>query len=117
VKRNDFDYSLVVVVTSVTTKFTNVPPEDNTSISSKLIHVIMGIAEVLHEGLLDKLPPTHDIQHAIDLVPEASLSHLPHHRMDPLMHIELKGQVDELSLEIRQQCFAPINIYLYEDKF
>ena len=33
------------------------------------------------------------------------------------MHIELKGQVDELSLNIRQQCFVPINIHFYKDKF
>ena len=33
------------------------------------------------------------------------------------MHIELKWQVDKLSLEIKQQCFVSINIYLYEDKF
>ena len=33
------------------------------------------------------------------------------------MHIELKRQVDKLSLEIKQQCFIPINIHLYENKF
>jgi len=37
--------------------------------------------------------------------------------MDPTMHIEIKEQVDKLSLEIKQQCFVPINIYFYEDKF
>jgi len=31
--------------------------------------------------------------------------------MDPTMYIELKGQVDELSLEIKQQYFVPINIH------
>jgi len=82
----------------------------------KLIHVIAGITEVLHEDLPDKLPPC-DIQHAIDLTPGASPPNLPYHRMDPTMHIELKGQVDKLSLEIKQQCFGPINIYFYEDKF
>ena len=33
------------------------------------------------------------------------------------MYIKLKRQVDELSLEIKQQCFVPINIHFYEDKF
>ena len=32
------------------------------------------------------------------------------------MHTELKGQVD-LSLDVKQQCFVPINIHFYEDKF
>ena len=33
------------------------------------------------------------------------------------MHIELKWQVDDLSLDIKQQCFVPMNIHFYEDKF
>ena len=33
------------------------------------------------------------------------------------MHIELKRQVNELSLEIKQHCFVPINIHFYEYKF
>ena len=64
--------------------------------------MITGIAEVLYEALPDKLPSTRNIQHAIDLVLRVSLPNLPHHRMNPLMHIELKRQVDELSLEIWQ---------------
>jgi len=107
----------LVEVISVTTEFIDVSPKDNTLIFSKLIYVITGIVEVLHEDPSDKLPPMHDIQHIIDLTPGASLLDLPHHRMDPTMHIKLKGQVDKLSLEIKQQCFIPINIYFYEDKF
>ena len=49
-----------------------------------------GFVEV-HEALLDKLPLTPDIQHAIDLVPGVSLSDLLHHRIHPTMYIELKG--------------------------
>ena len=33
------------------------------------------------------------------------------------MYIELKGKVDELSLEIKQQYFVPVNIHFYENKF
>jgi len=55
--------------------------------------------------------------HIINLVPEVNLSDLPHHKMEPTMHIELKGQVDELLLEIKQHCFVSIKIHFYEKKF
>jgi len=106
-----------VEITSVTTEFTDIPPKDNTLISPKLIHVIIGIAEVLHEDLPDRLQSMRDIQHAIDLTPGASLPDLPHHKIDPTMHIELKRQVDKLSLKIRQQCFVLKKIHFYKDKF
>jgi len=92
----------LVEVTSVTTEFTDVSHKNNTPISPKIIHVITEIAEVFHEDHPDKLSPTRDIQHIIDLILGTSLSDLPHHRMDPTMHIELKCQVDKLSLEVKQ---------------
>ena len=79
--------------------------------------MITGSAEVLHEDFPDRLQPMRDIQHVIDLTPGASLPDLPHHRIDPTMHIELKGQVDELSLNVKQQCFVPISIHFFKDKF
>ena len=62
----------------------------------------MEFDDVLSKDLSDKLPLTHDIQHAVDLTSGVSLPDLLHHRIDPTMHIELKRQVDELSLEIKQ---------------
>ena len=59
--------------------------------------------DILSKDLSDKLPPMHNIQHVIDLTPGASLSDLPQHGMDLIMHIEIKWQVNELSLEVKQK--------------
>jgi len=53
-------------------------------------------ADVFPEELSDSLPLMRDIQHAIDLVLRSSLPNLPHYRMNPTKHAELKRQVDEL---------------------
>jgi len=58
-----------------------------------------------------------DIQHATNLVPEVSLTNLPHHRMNPTKHTELKRQVDELPLEVKQQCLVPIDVHSTRTSF
>jgi len=60
---------------------------------------------------------TRDIQHAIELITRANLPDLPHSRLDPTQQIELKEQINELSLEVNQSCLVPINIHFYKDKF
>ncbi|RVX23374.1 Transposon Ty3-I Gag-Pol polyprotein [Vitis vinifera] len=49
-----------------------------------------------YDELPNQLPPLRDVQHAIDLIPGASLSNLPAYRMNPTEYAELKRQVDEL---------------------
>jgi len=73
--------------------------------------------DIFFEDLTGTLPLTPNIQHANESTPETSLLDLSHHRKDPTMHTELKGQVDDLSLDVKQQCLIPINIHFYEDKF
>jgi len=51
---------------------------------------------VIAKELSDSLPPMRDIQHAIDFVLRSTLPNLPHYKMNPTEHVELKKQVDEL---------------------
>ena len=46
--------------------------------------------------LLNQLPLMHDIQHAIDLIPIASLPNLPAYIINPTEHAKLKRRVDEV---------------------
>jgi hypothetical protein len=52
--------------------------------------------DIFLEDLLDQLPPMHDIQCAIDFVLGETLPNLPHYKMNPTEHAELKRQVDDL---------------------
>ena len=104
-------------VIPVTTKFIHVFPKDSTSIPLEVTPMTTEFDDVLSEDLLHKLSLTCDIQHVVDLIPEASLPDLPHPRFNPIEKTEFEKQVDELSLEGKPQFFIPINIHVYEDKF
>ncbi|EOY03065.1 Uncharacterized protein TCM_017489 [Theobroma cacao] len=53
--------------------------------------------ELVNEDLPKSLPPLRSIQHAIDMVPGASLPNLPAYRMPPMQRAEVQRQVEELS--------------------
>ena len=58
--------------------------------------VLQEFKDVFPKELPNLLPPTRDIQHAIDFVPRATLPNLPHYRVSPVEHAELQRQVEEL---------------------
>jgi len=67
----------------------------NSTIPPEVTPAIEEFSDVFFEDFPSRLPSMRDIQHAIDLVPGSSLPNLPHYRMNPTEHAELKRQVDE----------------------
>ena len=58
--------------------------------------LLQEFGDVFPKELPDKLPTMRDVQHAIDLVPGASLPNLPHYRLNLIEHVELRKQIEEL---------------------
>lgn len=71
----------------------SITPHD---IQPEFVSIIEEFADVFPDDLPPGLPPLRDIQHQIDLVPDASLPNRPHYRMSPSEHEELHKQVETL---------------------
>ena len=71
-------------------------PNIKVQIPGHITPILKEFSEILPKDLSCELPPMRDIQHAIDLVPRATLSNLSYYRMNPAEHMELQRQVKEL---------------------
>ena len=68
--------------------------EDNSNVNYPLLQPLMNdYKDIFPDELPSSLPPNREIQHAIDLVPGSPLPNLPHYRMSPQEHEELRRQV------------------------
>jgi len=52
-------------------------------VPKKIKPMLEEFQRIVHDELPDEMPPMRDIQHHIDLIPEASLHNLPHYWVNP----------------------------------
>ena len=74
-----------------------IPIEDNPDlIPPSLVPLMTDFKDAFPEELPPLLPPKREIQHTIDLIPGSNLPNLPHYRMSPTEHEELRKQIGDL---------------------
>ncbi|XP_078437647.1 uncharacterized protein LOC144708269 [Wolffia australiana] len=79
--------------------------------------LISEFGDIFPDELPGGLPPMRNIQHAIDLVPSASLPNLPHYRMELPKYEELLRQVRELLEKgLIHESLSPCALYAHPKK-
>ncbi|GKC28313.1 putative nucleotidyltransferase, ribonuclease H, partial [Tanacetum coccineum] len=85
---------------------------EDSEIPEAMISLLEEFLDVFPDELPDGLPPLRDIHHHIDLEPRSQLPNMPHYKMSPREHKELRRQVEELVskghvLESMSPCVVP----------
>ncbi|XP_077250030.1 uncharacterized protein LOC143889637 [Tasmannia lanceolata] len=91
---------------------------DIKTLPSHVKRVVEEYRDVFPDELPPGLPPMREIQHQIDLMPEANLPNKAHYRMSPKEHEELRRQVEELLEKgyIRESCPCAVPALLVPKK-
>lgn len=94
--RKQFEREICLDGDALVAREVSATPASAPVVPREIRQVLTEFSDTMPEELPDELPPMRDIQHAIDLVPGAPLPNLPHYRMSPSEHTELRRQVGEL---------------------
>ncbi|KAI0498007.1 hypothetical protein KFK09_021248 [Dendrobium nobile] len=90
---------------------TDVSPSQTSIIPTDITELLEEFQDVCPQELPAVLPPLRNIQHQVDLQPNASLPNLPHYRLNPMEQQFMQGIIEELlSKQLIQTNISPCTV-------